>query len=133
MARAGFVTDAAHLLSDTDKADLTKKLERLEERTRHQMAVVTVPTLGGSNVDDFARDLGNSWGIGRKGYNDGILLLVAPSERKVRLAVGDGLVKILTHRVCRQILDEKVIPRFRNGDLPGGINAATDAVIARLI
>ena len=96
------------------------------------MVVVTVPTLSGRDVADYTRDLSNRWGIGRKGDNDGVVLLVAPVEHKVRIAVGYGLEGKLTHDVCQQIIDKTMLPRFRDGDLPGGIEAGTDAIIARL-
>ena len=96
------------------------------------MVVATVPTLGGADVATFTKDLANSWGIGRKGYNDGVMILVAPNEREVRLAVGYGLEKSLTHDLCKEIIEERMLPRFREGDLPGGIEAGTNAVIARL-
>src|SRR5258705_2078361 len=129
---AGRVTDAAHILSAEQVAKLTAKLEQLEVATHHQMVIATVPTLGGRDVADFTKDLSNSWEIGRKGFNDGVVLLVAPNERKVRIAVGYGLEKTLTHAVCQQIIDNAMVPRFRHGDLVGGIEAGTDALIARL-
>ena len=129
---AGRVTDAAHILSGEQATRLSAKLEQFESATRHQLVIATVPSLGGRDVADFTRDLSNSWGIGRKGYNDGVVLLVAPNERKVRIAVGYGLEKTLTHDVCQQIIDDLMLPRFRQGDLPGGIEAGTDALIARL-
>ena len=128
----GRVTDAAHVLSPEQISNLTVKLEQLERTTKHQLVVATVPSLGGRDVADFAKDLGNRWAIGRKEYNDGVVLLVAPHERKVRIAVGYGLEKVLTHEVCQQIIDTLMLPRFRKGDLPGGIEAGTDALIARL-
>jgi uncharacterized protein len=96
------------------------------------MVVVTVPALSGRDVADFTRDLANEWGIGRKGYDDGVVVLVAPNERKVRIAVGYGLEGTLTHEVCRQIIDTAMLPRFRHRDIPGGIEAGTDALIVRL-
>jgi uncharacterized protein len=84
------------------------------------MVVVTVTTLGGRDVADFARDLANSWEFGRKCYDDGIMLLVAPNERKVRIAVGYGLEKTLTHDVSQRIIDQQILPAFRRGDLPSG-------------
>jgi uncharacterized protein len=128
----GRVTDAAHVLSPEQQGRLSAKLEQLERSTKHQMVVVTVPTLGGRDVADYTRDLSNSWGIGRKGYNDGVVLLVAPVEHKVRIAVGYGLEGKLTHDVCQEIIDKTMLPRFREGDVPGGIKAGTDALIARL-
>jgi len=128
----GRVTDAAHILSPEQVSRLTVKLEQLERTTKHQLVVTTVPSLGGLDVADFTRDLANKWGIGRKGYNDGVVLLVAPNEMKVRIAVGYGLEKTLTHEVCQQIIDRSMLPRLREGDLPGGIEAGTDALIARL-
>jgi uncharacterized protein len=108
------------------------KLEQLERKTQHQVIVVTAPTLAKRDVADFTRDLANSWGIGRKGYNDGVVLLVAPNERKVRIAVGYGPEASLTNPVCNKIIVEKILPHFRQGDLSGGIEAGTDALIAEL-
>ena len=128
----GRVTDAAHILSPEQVSRLTVKLEQLERTTKHQLVLTTVPSLGGLDVADFTRDLANKWGIGRKGYNDGVVLLVAPNEMKVRIAVGYGLEKTLTHEVCQQIIDGSMLPRLRKGDLPGGIEAGADALITRL-
>ncbi len=121
LALTGRVTDAAEILTPAQEASLSAKLERLERMTNHQMVIATVPSLGGLDVATFARNLANSWGIGRKGHNDGVVLLVAPNERKVRIAVGYGLEKTLTHALCKQIIDEQMLPRFRKGDLPLGI------------
>ncbi|GGB96104.1 hypothetical protein GCM10011494_13220 [Novosphingobium endophyticum] len=129
---AGRVTDAAHILSPQEQATLSARLEKLEQKTQHQLVVVTVPSLGGRDVAEYTRDLANSWGIGRKGYNDGVVLLIAPKERKVRIAVGYGLEKRLSDGACQQIINREMLPSFRKGDLPGGIAAGTDALIARL-
>lgn len=128
----GRVTDAAHLLSLDTRARLSAKLERFENVTQHQMVVVTVKSLGGRDVADFTKDLANAWGIGRKGYNDGVVFLVAPNERKVRIAVGYGLEGVLTKPICQQIIDTAILPAFRGGDFSGGIEGGTDALIARL-
>ena len=128
----GRVTDAADLLTPAQEAALSAKLERLERTTQHQMVVVTVPSLGGSDIATFTADLANSWRIGRKDHDDGAVLLIAPSERKVRIAVGYGLEKILTDAVCKEIIQEQMLPSFRKGDLPHGIGAGVDALIARL-
>lgn len=132
VALAGRVTDAANVLDPAQEALLTVKLQDLERRTKHQMAIVTVPSLDGQDIAAYTRNLANTWGIGRKGYDDGVVLLVAPSERQVRIAVGYGLESVLTHEVCQQIIDGSMLPRFRSGDLIGGIEAGTDALIARL-
>ena len=127
---AGRVTDQANVLSAEQRLRLSRELEQFERATKHQMVVVTVRSLRGRNVSDFARDLSNSWGIGRKCYNDGITLLVAPNERKVRIAVGYGLEKTLTHDLSQRIINQEIVPAFRRGDLPGGIEAGTHALIA---
>jgi uncharacterized protein len=132
VALTGRVTDAAQILTPAQEAKLSGKLERLERATGRQLVVATVPTLAGRDVADFTRDLGRKWGIGRKGYNDGVVLLIAPNERKVRIAVGYGLEKTLTNALCKQIIDQQMLPRFREGDLPGGIEAGANALIARL-
>ena len=88
--------------------------------------------LDGQDVATFTRNLGNSWGIGRKGHDDGVIFLIAPNERKTRIEVGDGLRTVLPDALCRQILQEKVLPRFREGDLAGGVEAGANALIERL-
>jgi uncharacterized protein len=132
IALAGRVTDAANILDPAQEAALTAKLEELERRTKHQMVIVTAPSLGGRDIADFTRDLANDWGIGREKEDDGVVLLVAPNERKVRIAVGYGLEKTLTHDVCAQIIKDQMLSRFGNGDLPGGIDAGTNELIGRL-
>ncbi len=128
----GRVTDAANILTPEQELRLSTKLEQLERTTNHQMVVVTAPTLGGADVATFTRNLANSWGIGRKDYDDGVVLLVAPNERQVRIAVGYGLEKTLPNAVCQQVLREHVMPRFQKGDIEGGIDAGATALIERL-
>jgi uncharacterized protein len=129
---AGRVTDAAEILDAAQEATLSTRLEQLERTTGHQMVVVTVPTLGGQDVAAFTRELGNAWGIGRAEENDGVVLLVAPHERKMRIAVGYGLERKLPDALCQQIIARLMLPRFRQADLPGGIDAGVKAVIDRL-
>ena len=124
IALAGRVTDAAGILDSTQEESLSAKLAELERTTKHQMVIVTAPSLGGRDIADFTRDLANFWGIGRQREDDGVVLLVAPNERKVRIAVGYGLEKTL--------IKDQILPRFRNGDLPGGIDAGTTELIRRL-
>lgn len=131
IALAGRVTDAADILDQAQEAALSAQLEEFERRTKHQLVIVTAPSLGGRDINDFTRDLANSWGIGREQEDDGVVLLVAPRERKVRIAVGYGLEKILTHEVCSQIITDRMLSRFRIGDLPGGIAAGTEDLIKR--
>ena len=132
LALAGRVTDAANLLDGSQEAELSDRLEELERSTGHQMVVVAVTTLGGEDVSAFTRDLGNAWGIGRAGENDGLILLVAPNERKVRIEVGYGLEKTLPNDLCHRIIQDEILPHFRRGDYPRGIEAGANALIVRL-
>ena len=111
---------------------LTSTLAALEKRTGHQMVVVTVPDLGGQPIEDYARNLGNRWGIGRKEYNDGVVILMAPRERKIRISVGYGLESKLPNSLCQSIIDEAMLPRFRANDYAGGLAAGVDALITHL-
>lgn len=128
----GRVTDAAHVLTAEQEARLSMKLDILERETKHQMVVTTVPTLGGEDVGTFTTEFANTWGVGRKGYDDGVVLLIAPTERRARIAVGYGLQKELPDALCQQIMDQHIIPHFRTGDLAGGIEAGVDALVAKL-
>lgn len=129
---AGWVTDQAQVLSAQQEAALEEKLEQLSRRSGHQLVVVTVTALNGQTIDDYALRLAKRWGVGRKGYNDGVLLLVAPNERKVRIEVGLGLEQVLSDQTCREILDRAVLPEFRSGRIPEGIAAGAEALLAKL-
>lgn len=129
---AGRVTDAANIIGDKQEAALVNRLAEFEEATKHQLVIVTVNSLEGRDVADFTRDLANAWGIGRKDYNDGVVVLVAPNERKVRIAVGFGLEQALPSSLCQTIIDVQMLPRFAKGEMEQGIDAGVSALIDRL-
>ena len=131
-ALTGRVVDNANILSPADEAALTAKLEALETQTQRQLVVATVPDLQGYDIADYGYRLGREWGIGDADRNDGALLLVAPTERKVRIEVGYGLEGYLTDALSSIIIQKTIIPRFRADDYPGGIMNGTDAIIAQL-
>ncbi|MBX3481062.1 MAG: YgcG family protein [Caulobacter sp.] len=131
-ALTGRVVDNAHLLSPATQADLTRKLEALETQSGHQLVVVTVPDLQGLEIEDYGYRLGRAWGIGDEKADDGVLLIVAPNQRKVRIEVGYGLEGVLTDALSSVILQTAVLPKFRDGDMEGGVVAGTDALIQQL-
>jgi uncharacterized protein len=126
------VIDDAHVLSAADQSALTDKLAALEAKTTDQFVVVTVPSLQGAEIEDYGYKLGRKWEIGQKGANNGVILLVAPTEHKVRIEVGYGLEDVLTDALSSVILQEKVLPKFRDKDYPAGIKAGADAIITQL-
>lgn len=128
----GRVVDAAKIIPDAEEARLTQKLEALEKQSRRQLVVATVPSLNGYEISDYGYQLGRAWGIGQKDANNGTILLVAPNERKVRIEVGYGLEPILTDGMSFLIINGQILPRFKAGDMPGGIEAGTDAIIKQL-
>jgi len=128
----GRVVDSANIIPADIEAELTAKLEALEAQTQRQLVVATVPDLDGYDIADFGYRLGREWGLGDAERNDGALLLVAPTERKVRIEVGYGLEGSLTDALSSIIIQNSIIPRFRDDDYPGGIVAGTDAIIAQL-
>jgi uncharacterized protein len=131
-ALTGRVTDAANILPADAEARLTQKLEALETQTQRQFVVATIPDLEGYEIADYGYRLGRAWGIGDKQRNDGALLIVAPNERKLRIEVGYGLEGVLTDGLSSLIINQQIVPRFKAGDMAGGIEAGADAVIAQL-
>ena len=95
------MVDDAHILSDATKSDLTQKLAALEAKTSRQLVVVTLPSLQGYEIADYGYQLGRAWGIGQKKLNNGVLLIIAPTEHKARIEVGYGLEPILTDALRR--------------------------------
>ncbi len=130
---SGRVVDEAELLSPAQKAALTAKLEALEKQSQRQLVVVTIPDLGGYDIADYGFRLGDHWGIGNKDRDDGALLIVAPNERKVRIEVGYGLEGVLTDALSARIIRNSIIPKFRENDFPGGIDAGVDAITQLLL
>ena len=132
IALTGRVTDLAAILSPDQQSALTNDLVSVEARTRHQIVIATVPSLGGRDISDYARDLGNAAGIGDKEEDNGVVILLAPNERFVRIAVGLGLESVLTDALCQQIIDEVMIPHFRDGNMFDGLSGAISAISERL-
>lgn len=131
-ALTGRVVDDAHLLSPQQVQALDAKLAALEQQSQRQLVVATVPDLQGQEIEDYGYRLGRAWGLGDKARNDGAILLVAPNQRKVRIEVGYGLEGILTDALTEVIIQREIVPRFKADDYAGGINAATDQLIAQL-
>jgi uncharacterized protein len=126
------VVDAANLLSPAEEAALTQKLAAVEQASSRQLVVATIPDLQGYPIEDYGYQLGRSWGIGQSEANNGIILLVAPKDRRVRIEVGYGLEPIMTDALSSVIVNQQILPRFKAGDYPGGINAGADAIIQQL-
>lgn len=131
-ALSGRVVDAADLLSPVEEAAITDKLAALEADTGRQLVVATLPDLQGYAIEDYGYRLGRAWAIGSKERDDGVLLIVAPKERKVRVEVGYGLEPVLTDALSSVIVHQAILPKFRAGDMTGGIIAGVDALIQQL-
>ena len=132
-ALTGRVVDLADLPTADEEARLVSTSAELERRTSDQLVIATVPSLEGRSVEDYARELGNHWRIGQADRDNGVLLLVAPTERKVRIAVGYGLEPILTNERAAQIIDRDLLPNFRSDRWNAGIEAGTRSIVATLI
>jgi uncharacterized protein len=128
----GRVVDNANLLSPADEAALTQRLAALEQASSRQLVIATVQDLQDYPIEEFGYKLGRAWGLGQAKANNGAILLVAPKERKVRIEVGYGLEPILTDALSSLIIQNQILPRFKEGDYPGGINAGADAIAQQL-
>lgn len=129
---SGRVVDQAKLLSAAQAAELDAKLAGLERQSGRQMVVATVASLEDHPIEDYGYRLGRAWGLGDKKANDGLILLVAPNERKVRIEVGYGLEPIVTDALSSVIIQRQILPRFKAGDMPGGIAAGAEALVQLL-
>ena len=125
----GRVVDQANLLRPEQELDISSKSAALEKQSGAQLVVVTISNLEGRRIEDYSYQLGRHWGIGQEKRDDGVLLVVAPKERKVWIATGYGSRVRLTDAVASVIYRESIIPRFREGDYGGGITAGVDQII----
>ena len=122
------VVDAAHALSPGVPESLGAQLRVLESRTSHQLVVATVPSLGGRSLEDYANRLFRAWGLGGKDRNDGVLLLVAPTERKLRIEVGYGLEGVLPDAIAKTIIEEFMVPQLRAGRIDAAVTAGVEQI-----
>ena len=125
----GRVVDEAGLLDAADRASLTESLAGLETKTTDQLVIVTLKSLQGTSIEDYGYQLGRRWQIGQKDKNNGVLLIVASVERKVRVEVGYGLEGTLTDALTKVIIENSILPLFNTGDFPGGIKRGVNDIV----
>ncbi len=127
---SGRVNDHAAMLSDASRQNLETALKDFQDRTGHQVAVLTLDSLEGAPLEDFSLKVSRTWALGRKGQNDGILFLISKSDRKLRIEVGHGLEGTIPDALAGRIISDVVVPLFRSGDYEGGIAAGVRAIIS---
>jgi len=131
-ALTGRVVDQAGILDRTTADAITSQLAAFESSTGDQVVVVTLPDLKGYPIEDWGLALGRGWGIGQKGKNNGVLLIVAPNDRELRIEVGYGLEGDIPDATANSIIQQEIIPYFKRGDMPGGVRAGVNAILASL-
>jgi uncharacterized protein len=131
-ALTGRVVDAANVIDAATREQIVQKLAAFAAKSSDQVVVVTVPSLGGEEIEPFSNRLYRAWALGQKQENNGVLLVVAPNDRKVRIEVGYGLEGTLTDLLSKLIIENAIIPAFRSGDYAGGISRGVDGILTVL-
>ncbi len=131
-ALEGRVVDGAGIIPNATRAQLSQLLEAHERKTSNQVVVATIASLDGQDIAEYGVGLGRAWKLGQGERNNGAIVLIAPKERLVRIEVGYGLEGALTDARARLIIEREIAPRFRAGDMAGGIVAGTKAVLASI-
>ena len=125
----GRVNDFANVIDAATEADIDRQLDQLEQQTSSEIAVATVASLNGMSVDEYANRLFKAWGVGQAKQDNGVLVVVAPNEREMRIEVGYGLEGVLPDGLAGQVIRDDFTPRFKEGDYSGGIrNGVTHLV-----
>jgi uncharacterized protein len=128
----GRVVDQANIVPAETRGALEQKLADLEAKSGIQFVVATVRSLEGQEIEPYANELFRGWKLGEKSKNNGVVLLVAPNERRVRIEVGYGLEGTLTDALSKVIIANAIAPRFKAGDFAGGISRGIDDIITVL-
>jgi uncharacterized protein len=123
------VVDLTDTLTAEQSRMIETKLAAVERRTGAQIAVLIVPTTGPDSIEDYASRVVSTWGLGRKGIDDSVLLLVAKTDRRMRIAVGRGLTAAIPDATAARIIQDRMVPAFRQADFAGGITAAIAAIV----
>lgn len=132
-ALTGRVVDSGDLLNLSEEERLTADLAALEQRTSDQLVIVTVASLEGRSIEDYGLALGNHWRVGQAEKDNGVLLIVAPTEGRVRIQIGYGLEPILTNARAQEIIDRDMLPPLRRGAWHEAIGAGTREIIETLV
>ena len=125
----GYINDYANMISPSAKAQLENELKAFEQTDSTQIVILTIPSLEGNTIEDFGIKVAESWKIGQKGKDNGVIFIVANQERKIRIEVGRGLEGKLTDLMAGRVIDLVVKPRFKRGDFDGGVVAGVHAII----
>jgi uncharacterized protein len=128
----GRVVDQANIIATATRSAIEPKLVDLESKSGIQLVVATVSSLEGEEIEPYANKLFRAWKLGEKTRNNGVLMLVAPNERRVRIEVGYGLEKTLTDALTKIIITNAIAPRFKAGDFNGGVSRGVDDIITVL-
>jgi uncharacterized protein len=128
----GRIVDGADLLGTSVEGELDTRSAALERKTSDQLVVVTTPDLEGRRIEAFGLALGRGWGVGQKSLNNGVLLIIAPKERQVRIEVGYGLEGLLTDARAKQIIDQAMLPQLRKGDYEAAARAGVHEIVETL-
>jgi len=131
-ALSGRVVDLARLLPADVVQSLDTEMADHERRTGNQVAVLTIPSLEGESLEEYSHRVATTWKLGGKGVDNGVLLLVVPGERRIRIEVGYGLEGTLTDAVSSQIIRREIVPKFRAGEYAGGVAAGVRAILGTI-
>lgn len=127
--RTGHVTDTVNVLLAGDREHLEKMLAQYERATFHQLAVLTIPTLAGEDVEAFSRRVSSAWKLGQQGLDNGILITMAMKERAVRIELGAGMKRFISNEEAKAVIDKKIIPAFSKGEFAAGLQAGLEELM----
>lgn len=127
----GYVLDASSVLKPEEIQRLEQKLRGYADSTSTQFAIVLVPSTGGRDPFDYAMEIGKTWGVGQKDKNNGVVILVAVEDRKIRIVTGRGIEDVLPDAICKRIINRILKPSLKVGDFYGGLDAATTEMMQR--
>lgn len=128
-AATGRVNDFADVIDPATEAEIDRRLDQLEQKTSSEIAVATIASLGDMSIEEYANRLFRQWGIGQAKQDNGVLILVAPNDREMRIEVGYGLEGVLPDGLAGEIIRDQFTPRFRDGDYAGGIRNGVTRVV----
>ena len=128
----GIINDYEKIFTESERTELSKILYDYDIETTRQIVVVTIDSIKPyQNIQEYATDLGNEWGIGNAEKNNGLTIVVCNSCRQIGIATGYGTELILTDEICKKVIDETIIPEFKNGEFYNGIKKGVTELIAK--